>query len=930
MNRKRSLLQKGGRLGFPILAALMLLLATVLAMYNREQLAHADPIDPPEGYPKLTLSLKTVTPELAAVGGETLFYEIEIRNTGAYMAEDVSLVDPIPANTTYNGDAQASTGPAPTFSDGAVRWTGDVAFDSVVTISFSVDVDAGFAGTVQNEAVITHAMIDEPVTVTAETTVTDEPILAIAKTAVPAKPGAGKPLTYTLVVTNEGQPVNDLPVEVYDEVPANTTLRSVGADGVAGAGSVTWTRSVSLGLGETTVFTYSVDVGDVPSGTVITNDTYDVSNPGLGTTAGDVYTVTVVDPILSLSKEIWPDPPGSNRQMTYTLTLLNKGSQATDLQITDEIPNGVTYVNGGTKTGNTVSWDLASLDTGESAVFTFTVSIGDVADVSVVNDQYQACSAEGVCVSGEELASTVQGATFEANAVLDPIAKKPGGGGGPVTPTLTIHNLGPGNALDATAMLYFDRISVQKSDLIAIPPGGTFYDGPECGEKCVAYRWVGDVNHSETITLTTIEGQNTIGGDEGIIYTATVVITDSLNNVTTEPISATATGRVTHLANLIPMKSAPAVIGRGNLMTYTITVWNSGLSTDEPPLPVLTDTVPANTTLVSVSDDGTSQTVGGSTLVSWELPPMGPGDQETRSFTVRVDGDLVSGTLLLNEDYGTSWFEIEDSTIYSNTGDPVTTTVQEVGLIDSYKEVTPTLALPGPDNVLTYYLHIVNSSALPLSNVSVYDYLPWQDSTYQRDAVASAGQVISDIVSVEWTGSIDAYSSEVVTMSVQVDAGFKGAITNTAVISHPNLLESVVVDAVAYITDEPVLEIVKSAKPDPVEPGEELQYTIRVTNHGQQATGLVITDTVPANTTYVAGSASAGGQLVNGQVRWQWPVLGAGESHTFSFRVTVGTGKRVINEFYGVSSAEGVSDVGPPVITTIKRNIVYLPAIFKQ
>ena len=64
---------------------------------------------------------------------------------------------------------------------------------------------------------------------------------------------------------------------------------------------------------------------------------------------------------------------------------------------------------------------------------------------------------------------------------------------------------------------------------------------------------VGDV-----ITFTTIEGQSTIGGEEGTHYTATVVITDDLSGFVTEPVTATAIGHITHFANLIPTKSAPS------------------------------------------------------------------------------------------------------------------------------------------------------------------------------------------------------------------------------------------------------------------------------------------------------------------------------------------------------------------------------------
>jgi hypothetical protein len=221
---------------------------------------------------------------------------------------------------------------------------------------------------------------------------------------------------------------------------------------------------------------------------------------------------------------------------------------------------------------------LPSLDTGESAEFTYTVYISDVMGIPIVNDDYAVCCAEGICQPGDVLTSVIQGPTFEASVVLNPIAKKPGGGGGPVTPTLVVLNLGPGNALDARALLEFRRISVSANDLYAIPPIGTPPPFPDidCGDKCVSYVWVGDLAYGETITFTTHEGQSTIGGEEGTLYTATVVITDGLSNVDTAPVTGTAVGLVTHLANLIPTKSAPPVIGRGQLMTYTINVWNNG------------------------------------------------------------------------------------------------------------------------------------------------------------------------------------------------------------------------------------------------------------------------------------------------------------------------------------------------------------------
>jgi uncharacterized repeat protein (TIGR01451 family) len=649
--------------------------------------------------------------------------------------------------------------------------------------------------------------------------------------------------------------------------------------------------------------------------------------------------------------------------MTYTLEVLNKGSLATDLVITDRVPAGVTYASGGTEDSGVVSWMVPSLDTDESTELTYTVYISDVMDVPIVNSQYGACSGEGVCQPGEVVTSVVEGPIFEASATLDPIAKKPGGGGGPVTPTLVVRNLGPGNALSARATITFERISVSNlGDLQALPDVGTFLEGPDCGEKCNAYVWVGDLNVGDAVTLTTTidkngsRGRSTIGGEEGTIVTATVSITDGLTNKDTEPISDTATCKITHMAHLNPIKSAPSVIGRGQILTYSVSVWNSALATEEPPFPTLWDVLPISGATVlpdRISHGGEIQTVTLTTTtgvttsaqaISWTLPSFGTGERiEPRRFAVRVDKDLISGTKLVNDTYVARWYEKDGVTAtlpsgdvitltgwFSNAGPPVTTTVKEVGLIDSYKEVTPSVASPGPGNILTYTVHVVNSSPVPLEDVSLYDILPWEEGTYQRDAIASAGQVISDIISIRWTGDVEPFSSEVITFTTLVDEDYEGPVTNTATITHADLLKEVDVTAVAYVTNEPVLEVTKRASRNTVKRGETLRYTVRVTNRGQQATELVVTDTLPLGTEYVPGS---GGKLVDDEVQWTASTLEPEESRTSGFAVTVTqeSGVEVVNEKYGVTCDEGVTALGEPVVTKIGGGgRIYLPLVLQQ
>jgi uncharacterized repeat protein (TIGR01451 family) len=294
-----------------------------------------------------------------------------------------------------------------------------------------------------------------------------------------------------------------------------------------------------------------------------------------------------------------------------------------------------------------------------------------------------------------------------------------------------------------------------------------------------------------------------------------------------------------------------------------------------------------------------------------------------------VDDDLVSGTQIVNREYSVSGYgNMLTGTV--TTGPPVTTTVREVGLIDSFKVVTPQLALPGPGIVLTFEVHLVNSSPQSLRDVKAYDLLPWAASTYQRDAAASAGELVSDIISINWKGDIGPFSEEVLTATVLVDADFRGPLTNTVEIRHPDLLAPVKRHAVAYVTDQPVLFIHKVAAPDPVPVGKRLTYDLRVNNLGQQATQLVITDVLPSNVTFVPDSATAGGQLVDGIMAWEWPVLKEMDELKVTFAVTADQGTKVVNAHYGVRSAEGVSASGPEVVTRIKGGTVFLPLVLRN
>ena len=87
------------------------------------------------------------------------------------------------------------------------------------------------------------------------------------------------------------------------------------------------------------------------------------------------------------------------------------------------------------------------------------------------------------------------------------------------------------------------------------------------------------------------------------------------------------------------------------------------------------------------------------------------------------------------------------------------------------------------------------------------------------------------------------------------------------------------------------MSITKAASPNPVVAGQELTYTLTVTNAGPSvAADTVVADPLPATTTFMAASAPAGWEIttpaVDGIVRFTHTAFAVGQA-TLTLRVLV-------------------------------------------
>ncbi len=197
----------------------------------------------------------------------------------------------------------------------------------------------------------------------------------------------------------------------------------------------------------------------------------------------------------------------------------------------------------------------------------------------------------------------------------------------------------------------------------------------------------------------------------------------------------------------------------------------------------------------------------------------------------------------------------------------VTTVVAQVASVT----VAPDNAANAVPGTTVYYAHQVTNggNGNDTINMTAVSSNGWVTALYfdnNGDGAFDAGDTLmtdTDGDTVVDTGSMAADAIVDILAAVTVPAGTADGTTDTMTVTGTSAFDNTVSDSATDTTtiQAPDLAAVKSVAPvGPQIPGTTLTYTVVVTNNGtSDANSVVLTDAIPANTTYVAGSITLGG-----------------------------------------------------------------------
>ncbi|WP_150267348.1 DUF7507 domain-containing protein [Paenibacillus tepidiphilus] len=819
---------------------------------------------------------KSANTASATVGGNVL-YTLQVSNTGNLEAT-VNLTDTIPAGSafvagsvTVNGVSRPGDSPLTGIPLGAV------APGATVTVTFQTTVQSlpspavltdqgtgSFTYTLPSGRALSGSSVSNIVSIPVSA-----PNLSISKTGNRTSAAVGENITYTVTVSNpSGVTVNN--VILSDPVPAGGSFvaGSVTVNGtpVPAASPNNGIALGSLAAGASVTVSFQVNVAFLPAPAQFDNRANVTFTAGAfsGTAISNTFTTTVFIPVISLVKSANVQQASVGGTVAFFIQVSNSGNIAATLNLTDILPPQVVFEPNSVIVGTT---PLPGYDPATG------IPVGPLAPGDSVTVSFVAT-----------VTSLPPGQSFNNSAAAAFTFTLPDGrqlGGNTVSNTLTVPVSAPNvnvvksvNAIDAvtgdvltfTSVLTNTGIAAVSNIILSDPlpenaafiPGTVIVGGvPQPLSVPSAGIPIGSLAPGASVAVTfevriTMPIPSQINNQSTVSFTSGIFSGSSSSNITTTPV-------IQPQISLVKSASDQnASVGQN--LVYTVVVSNTGNLAANV---TLTDNIPAGTVFEpnSVIVGGFPQP-GAAPDTGIAVGTVAPGTSVTVSFAVFIVS-LPSPQQLVNQASSTFTFTPPDGRLLTGTALSNTVTVAvSAPNLDVVKSTTFTAVAVG--DTIPYTVTITNTGIDPVTSVLLSDPTP-DGSTFVAGSVTvngvpfpAANPATGIAIGTLASGSTATVTYNVLVTAVPTDA----SIDNQATVTYTSGVFSGTTwsNPVAVPVFQPSIAVVKSASTANATVGDTVTYFLNVSNTGNYAASLTVSDNIPAGTTFVPNSV-----LVNGQ-----------------------------------------------------------------
>ena len=756
------------------------------------------------------LDISKVANSTVIVAGENVGYTVVINNYGPSVASDVVLKDVYNVKELFG--LQYSLNGNDWFNYNEAINLGNIDVGASVTVYFRAKVNASVRGDVLNTVNITTSVDDargnftdnETVNIIANTT------LVVVKDAEIKELNPGDIIHYIITVTADGS---------SDSL--NVNLRDILDNKLLDINSAKY----SINGGILSDFNGNIYLGNMLTGTAVTVDIWvkvlDTADSDVfnlvnvtsdehpeGNTSNVSVHVRIVD--LAVDKLVNDSVPKYLDMIEYTIVVVNNGpDKSFNVTVGDLLPDGVKFISStGQYNPDTGVWFVGDLDANESVTLKIVVQVIKVGNIT---------NNVNVTGTGHDSNLTNNNASVSVSVpdcvILD-ISKVANStvivAGENVGYTVTVTNYGPSVASDVVLKDIFNS-----KELLNLQYSLNGVDWLDYDESVS----LGDINAGANITVYFRAKVNgSVRGDVLNIVNITTGVDDARGNFT-----ANETVNVMADTTLAVVKDAEIKeLNPGDTVHFIVTVIAGGSSDS---LNVnLNDILDAK--LLDVA--GATYAVDGVNKGSWtgsiDLGNMLTGTAVTVDIWAKVLSSADSDV-----------FNLVNVTSDEHPEGNTSNVSVHVRIVDLAVDKLVNDSVPKYLDMIEYTIVVVNNGPDKSFNVTVGDLLP--DGV---KFISSTGQYNPD-TGVWFVGDLDA--NESVTLKIVVQVIKVGNITNNVNVTgtgHDSNLTNNNASVSVSVPDCVILDISKVANSTVIVAGENVGYTVTVTNYGPSVASDVV------------------------------------------------------------------------------------------